>query len=107
MLCLRRTYHGVLSLDGFDLQAILESSRGAVGLSLALHASATLLGISLVLSVTFRRLWSWGCVAPLLLGDVGLGPVDCLNMLPERAGVCVAFGTARDLAHVWFLLGWI
>lgn len=100
---LARSYHRVLRLNGLDLQAVLYSSRCAVGLCFALQASPALLGIRLVLSIPFGRLGSWGHVSPLLFGDVGLGAVDGLHMLPERAGVCVALGTARDLAHIRFL----
>lgn len=35
---------------------------------------------------------------------MGVGTVHCLDVLPERAGVCVAFGAAGELTHVWFLL---
>lgn len=39
----------------------------------------------------------------MLLGDVCIWAVHCLDVLPERAWVCVAFGAAWDLADVGFL----
>lgn len=98
-----RTYHRVLGLDGFDLQAVVHTSRGAVGLDLAIHTFCTVLEVRLILPVAFGQLRSRRRVASLFLGDVGFGPVDCLHMLPERAGVRVALCTARDLTHIWFL----
>ena len=44
-------------------------------------------------------------VAPLLLGDVGLGTVHGLHVLAQGAGVRVALGAARDFADVRFLQG--
>lgn len=85
------------------MQTVLHSSRGAVGLNLAVHASRTELGIRLVLPVAFGRLQSRRCVASLFLGDVGFRAMDRLDMLPERAGVRVALGTTRDLTYVGFL----
>lgn len=98
-----RTHHRVLGLYRFDLEAVLYSSRGAVGLALSIHAFCTMLGIGVILPVAFGWLRPRRCVTPLFLGDVGFGSMDCLHMLPEGARVCVALGTARNLAHIWFL----
>ena len=38
------------------------------------------------------------------LGHVGIRTVYCLDMFPERAGICVAFGAARELTHIGLLL---
>lgn len=48
-----RAHHGVLSLDGFELQTVLHSSGGAVGLQLALHTFRTMPGVCLVHPVAF------------------------------------------------------
>lgn len=85
------------------MQAVFCSSRGAVGLSLAVHASRTVLGIRLILPIAFGWLQSRRNVASLFLGDVGFWSMHCLNVLSERTGVRVALGTARDFTHVWFL----
>lgn len=98
-----RTYHRVLCLDGFDLEAVVHPSGGTVGLNLALHTFCTMLEIRLILPIAFGWLRSRRRVASLFLGDVGFGSVDCLHMLPERAGVRVTLCTARDLTHIWFL----
>ena len=75
------SYHGVLHLNGLELQTVLHTSGGAVALGPAVQAPATKLGVSLILSGPPR--WSgWG-VSPLLLGDVGFWSVDGLHMLPE------------------------
>ena len=42
-------------------------------------------------------------VPTLLLGDMSLRAVHSLHMFPERAGVCVALGAARDFAYIRFL----
>lgn len=39
------------------------------------------------------------------LGHVGIRTVYCLDMFPERAGICVAFGAAREFTHVGLLIG--
>jgi len=96
-------YHGVLRLNGRELQTVLHASGGTVALCPAVQASAAKLAVCLIFSGPLRRLGSgWG-IAPLLLGDVGFWSVHCLHMLPERAGVGVALGAAGDLAHVRFL----
>lgn len=97
------TNHGGLCLDGFDLKTVFHSSGGGVGLNLAVRSSRTVLGIRLVLPVAFGWLLPWRDVAALFLGDVGFWSVHCFNMLPERAGIRVAFGTPRDLTHIRFL----
>lgn len=38
------------------------------------------------------------------LGHVGVGTMHCLDMFPERAGIGVAFGAARELTHIRLLL---
>lgn len=45
-----------------------------------------------------------GAVASVPLGHVGVRTMYCLDVFPERAGVGVAFGAARELAHIGLLL---
>lgn len=42
-------------------------------------------------------------VPTLLLGNMSLRAMHSLHMFPERAGVCVTLGAARDFAYIWFL----
>lgn len=42
-------------------------------------------------------------VSTLLLGDMSLRAMHSLHMFPERAGVCVTLGAARDFAYIRFL----
>lgn len=97
------THHRILCLDRLDLQAVFHSSRGTVGIHLAVQASQTVFGICLILPIAFRGLQSRRNITSLFLGDVGFWSVDCLNMLPERTGVRVTLGTAWDFTHVRFL----
>lgn len=39
----------------------------------------------------------------MLLGYMGLWAMNRFDVLPERAGVCVTLGAARDLTDIWFL----
>lgn len=39
------------------------------------------------------------------LGHVGVRTMHCLDMFPERAGIGVAFGAARELTHIRLLIG--
>lgn len=97
------SYHGVFSLDRFDLQIVVHSSARAVGFQFVLRHACHLFIARLVLAVFFGRVRSRGQVAALFLGDVGLGPVDGLHVFAQRAGVRVALGAAGDLTHVGFL----
>lgn len=42
-------------------------------------------------------------VPTLLFGDMSLRAMHSLHVFPERAGVCVTLGTARDFAYIRFL----
>lgn len=46
-----------------------------------------------------------GAVSSVALGHMGIRTVHGLDMFPERAGICVAFGAARELTHIRLLLG--
>lgn len=97
------THRRSLCLDGQDLNLVPASSGGAVGLRPAIRASWTMSGIHLCPTVTLWWRQPRWCVATLLLGDVGVGAVDCLHVLPQGTRVGVALGAARDLTDVRFL----
>lgn len=61
--------------------------------------------ISLLFQVTVegQHPAGWQGVSSVLLGDVGVWPMHCLDMLAERTGICIALGAARDLADIGFL----
>lgn len=42
-------------------------------------------------------------VPTLLLGNMSLRAMHSLHVFPERAGVCVTLGAARDFAYIRFL----
>lgn len=92
------SHHRVFCLDGFHVQVLLRDSGGAVLQQLVLPVEPA---GSLVLAVLPGG--SGRQVAALPLGDVGLRAVNRLHVLPERAGVRVALGAARDFTHVRFL----
>lgn len=98
-----RSYHRVLGLYRLDLQIVLHSSSCAVGFEFLLRRSARQLSSRLVLSVFLGRMGSRRQVTALFLGDVSFGAVDGFDVFPERAGIGVALGAARDLTHVGFL----
>lgn len=96
-------YPGALSLDGFEVQAVLHGLAGAAGLSALLRALAARLRAGLVVPVLLEHRGTQVHVVALLLGDVSIWAVHGFHVLPERAGVCVTLGAARDLADVGFL----
>lgn len=100
LLIRERSYHRAFSLDGFDVHVVLHASGGAAVWYLVLPS---LSDPRLVLAVLPGRRRPRRQVAALFLGDVGLRAVDRLHVLPERAGICVALGTTRDLTDVGFL----
>ena len=77
------SYHGVLHLNGLELQTVLNTSGGVVALGPAVQAPAAKLGVCLILSGPPGWLGSGWCISPLLLGDVGFWSMDSLHMLPE------------------------
>ena len=77
------SYHGVLHLNGFELQTVLTTSGGVVALCPAVQAPAAKLGVCLILSGPPGWVGSGWSVSTLFLGDVGFWPVDGLHMLPE------------------------
>lgn len=97
------SYHRVLCLYRFDLQAVLHASGGAVAFQLVFQASCTLLGTGLILPILTGGMGAGGQIVALLLGDMCFGAMDGLHVLPERTGVCVALGASGDLTHVRFL----
>lgn len=96
------SYHRVFSLDGFDLQAVLHSFGGAVGFYCPVCPPATFTA-PIVLSIALGRLPLGGPVSTLLLGDVGLGTVDSLDVFPQGAGIRVTLCAPWDLTYVRFL----
>lgn len=100
------SYHGLLSLDGLDLQTFILFRGNMVVLPLVRVASQGQLPGRPSLAVGSRLAGWWRrarVISTLLLGDVRFRPVNRLDMLTERAGVCVAFGAAWDFADVGFL----
>lgn len=96
-------YPGALSLDGFDVQAVLHGLAGAAGLRAILGAPAAGLGAGLTVPVLLEQRSPEVHVVALLLGDVSIGAVHSFHVFPERAGVRVSLGAAWDLADVGFL----
>lgn len=45
-----------------------------------------------------------GAIPSVPFGHMGVRPMHCLDMFPERAGIGVAFGAARELTHIRLLL---
>lgn len=37
-------------------------------------------------------------------GHMGVRTMHCLDMFSQRAGICIAFGAARELTHIRLLL---
>lgn len=74
------------------------------------HSQSTLLpdgaAIPLPLGLHCGKGWCprQGAVPSVPLGHVGVRAVHRLDMFPERAGIRVAFGAARELTHIWLLL---
>lgn len=99
---LKPSYHRIFRLDGFDMQVVLHASGRAVVWYLVIPLDSVSVP-RLVLAVLLRRRRPRRQVAALLLGDVGLRAVHRLDMLSERAGVCVALRAAGDLTYVGFL----
>lgn len=96
-------YPRVLSLDSFDVQAVLHGLAGAAGFSSLLRALATRLSVGLIVPILLEQ---WGPkvhVIALLLGDMSIWAMHRFHVLPERAGVCVSLGAAWDLADIGFL----
>lgn len=96
-------YPGTLSLDGFDMQAVLHGLAGAAGLSALLRAPAAGLGAGLIVPILLEQRGPEVHIIALLLGDMSIWAVHCFHMLPERTWVCVSLGTAGDLADIGFL----
>lgn len=96
-------YPGALSLDGFDVQAVLHGLAGAAGLRAVLRAPAAALGAGLAVPVLLEQRGPDVHVVALLLGDVSIWAVHGFHVFPERAGVRVALSAAWDLADVGFL----
>lgn len=80
-------HHGALRHG----QPAVLSDGAAVPLPLGLHRGRS-------------RCPGQGAVPAVPLRHVGIRAVHCLDMFPERAGICVAFGAARELTHVGLLL---
>lgn len=102
------SHHGLLSLDGLDLQTLVLLGGSVVVVVPLIRVAATQAHLawraSLAIGAMLPRLRRRPrVVATLLLGDVRLGTVHCLHVLPQGAGVRVALGAARDFAHVRFL----
>lgn len=96
------SYHRVFHLDGLYVQVVLCRSGGAA----VQHFVIPLEPVSVplvILAVVPGPRGPRQEVATLLLGDVRLRAVDRLHVLSERAWICVALCTTRDLANVRFL----
>lgn len=76
---------------------------GAAGLHTVLRPPATRLSAGLIVPILLEQRSTEVHIIALLLGDMGIWPMDRLHMLAERAGVCVPLGAAWDLADVGFL----
>lgn len=96
-------YPGALCLDSFDVQAVLHCLITATGLRVLLRAPATRFSACLTVPILLEHRCAEMHIVALLLGDMSIRAMDRFHMLPERAGVCVAFGAAWDLADVRFL----
>lgn len=81
------SHHGPLWYS----QSALLPDGASIPLSLGLHSG---------------KGWCPGqrAVPSVPLGHVGVGTMHCLDMFPERAGISVAFGAARELTHIRLLL---
>lgn len=96
------SYHRVFCLDRFDVQVVLRASGGAI-VQYFVAPLGSLFIPCLVLPILSGSRWPGHKVTALFLGDVGLRSMDCLDVLPERTGICVALCAARDLAYIGFL----
>lgn len=95
-------YPRALRLDGLDVQAVLHGLASAAGLGIVFGAPAGL-GAGLAVPILPEQGGTEVHIVALLLGDVSVWAVDCLHVLPERAGVRVPLGAAWNLANVGFL----
>lgn len=83
------SYHGAFCLNAFGMAEVL-------------HIVCVSGGWPRLTVVSGRRRPGQQVTA-LFLGNVGFRAMDCLYMLPERAGVRVAFSTAGNLTYIRFL----
>ena len=80
-------HHGTL----WHSQSALLPDGASVPLPLGLHCGKS-------------RCPGQGAISSVPLGHVGVRTMHCLDMFPERAGICVTFGAARELTHIGLLL---
>lgn len=100
------TYHGLLCLDCFHLEAFFPLWGSVAEVLLLPKGSLSLPAGRPGLWMAAGIAW-WGgprmYVPTLLFGDMSLWAMHCLHVFPEGTRVCVALRAAWDFTHIRFL----